>query len=214
LQLDLAGIAAGRGWAERPAVAVGNLPYYITTPCLFHLLGTRLPWRRMVFLVQREVAERIVARPGGKDYGPLSVMVQYRARPQIAAVLPPGVFWPPPKVHSALIALDLPGRFTALPPAEERIFTGLVRAAFGQRRKTLANACRAWTAGLDLREDFDALCLRAGIDPGRRGEELSVEEFLGLARAIAAGLKEGAPGAAAGDQERKTRDAVHQPDQG
>ncbi|MGQ9780463.1 MAG: 16S rRNA (adenine(1518)-N(6)/adenine(1519)-N(6))-dimethyltransferase RsmA [Bacillota bacterium] len=209
LRLDLAEAAAARGWETRPAVAVGNLPYYITSPCFFHLLGTPLRWRRMVFLVQREVAVRITAPPGTKDYGVLSVMLQYRTVPRIVAVFPPSVFWPPPKVYSALLRLDLPGRFAPLSPAEEEIFTGLVKAAFGQRRKTLANACRAWASGLGLEEEFVAVCRQADIDPGRRGEELSVEEFIRLAQKLTAAAKAGAPSVSI--PERKTRHAIHQP---
>lgn len=185
LRLDLRREAQNRGWERKPALALGNLPYYITTPILFHLLQTDLPWYKMVFLVQREVAARMAARPGQDDYGLLSVAVQYRAVPEILAQMPPTVFWPAPKVYSTLIGLAIPGRFT-LPPPQERAFFALARAAFGQRRKTLQNACRDWAAKNRL--DFASLCRRAGIDPGRRGEELAVDDFAALAdAAVAAG---------------------------
>jgi len=187
LRLDLIHEVATRGWSGRPCVAVGNLPYYITTPVIFRFLETGLPWRRMVFLVQREVAARIVAAPGSKDYGLLSVMTQLRAEAEIITVMPPTAFWPPPKVHSALVRLTPPGRY-ALAGHEETILRGLARAAFGQRRKTLANACRVWTQQLDLVGGFAAACAQAGIDPARRGESLSVGEFAGLAAEIAAML--------------------------
>ncbi|NLG84629.1 MAG: 16S rRNA (adenine(1518)-N(6)/adenine(1519)-N(6))-dimethyltransferase RsmA [Firmicutes bacterium] len=208
LRLDLVEAAAAHGWATRPALAVGNLPYYITSPCLFHLLETPLRWRRMVFLVQREVAARITAPPGTKDYGLLSVMLQYRTVPTVVAVLPPSVFWPPPKVHSALLRLDLPGRYPSLSPREEEIFRGLVKAAFGQRRKTLANSCRAWTEHLGLTEEFTSTCREADVDPNRRGEELTVEEFMRLAKALAAAIPTPTPDAFG--TERKNHRAIHQ----
>ncbi len=187
LRLDLAALVAAHGWTGRPSVAVGNLPYYITTPAIFHLLAAGLDWRRMVFLVQLEVAERMVAAPGGKDYGLLSIMVQCRSAPEIITTMPPSVFWPPPGVRSALIRLNMPGR-QVVPEGLRPILEGLTRAAFGQRRKTLANACRVWADSLGLAEGFIQACGGAEIDPGRRGEELSVGDFIRLAGAIAGEL--------------------------
>lgn len=182
LGLNLAEAAAANGWAGRPAVAVGNLPYYITTPVIFHLLDTALAWRRMVFLVQKEVARRMAARPGTPDYGLLSVMLQIRTEPEPIATMPPSVFWPPPKVDSTLVRLDFSVGY-GLTPEETRALSGLARAAFGQRRKTLANACRSWAVEMAL--PFTSLCREAGIDPARRGESLTVGEFAVLARKIA-----------------------------
>lgn len=184
LRTDLRASVAEAGFAGRPCVAVANLPYYITTPALFHLLEARLPWRRMVFLVQREVAQRIAAEPGTKDYGLLSVMTQHRADASIVGVLPPTVFWPPPKVHSALVRLDMPGRYD-LTGEEQAALAGLARAAFGQRRKTLENACRDWAVRLGLGAQFPALCRGAEIDPSARAEDLPVEAYVRLARAVA-----------------------------
>lgn len=191
LNLDLAQIVAAEGLSGRPCVAVANLPYYITTPVIFQLLDTDLPWQRMVFLVQREVAERIVAPPGSKAYGLLSVMTQYRAAAEIVTIMPASVFWPPPKVQSALIRLTIQSdrRLTA---EAEGVFFGLVRAAFGQRRKTLANACRVWAETMGIGGEFESLCRTAGINPGARGETLSLGEFLHLVTVIvAAGNKQG-----------------------
>ena len=190
LRLDLAALVAAHGWTGRPSVAVGNLPYYITTPAIFHLLAAGLGWRRMVFLVQLEVAKRIAAGPGGKEYGLLSVMVQCRSTPEIITTMPPSAFWPPPGVRSALIRLNMPGR-QEVPEALRPILEGLTRAAFGQRRKTLANACRTWVDSLGLGGRFAQACERAEIDPGRRGEELSVGEFIRLAGVIAGISREG-----------------------
>ncbi|MGE5529168.1 MAG: 16S rRNA (adenine(1518)-N(6)/adenine(1519)-N(6))-dimethyltransferase RsmA [Patescibacteria group bacterium] len=183
LGVDLAAQAAAAGLDGHPSLAVGNLPYYITTPVIFHLLETRLPWRRMVFVLQREVAARIAAAPGSKDYGLLSVMTQCRARVETLATMPPGVFWPPPKVHSTLIRLTFPGPYE-LAGAEASILGGLARAAFGQRRKTLGNACRAWLASLGGDGCFAEACAAVGADPAGRGEELSVAQFVTLAREL------------------------------
>ncbi|MGE5550376.1 MAG: 16S rRNA (adenine(1518)-N(6)/adenine(1519)-N(6))-dimethyltransferase RsmA [Bacteroidota bacterium] len=192
LRVDLGKSIAEAGLAERPCVAVANLPYYITTPAIFHLLETKLPWRGMVFLVQREVADRIVAAPRHKDYGLLSVMTQYRAVPEIVTILPPSVFWPQPKVQSALLRLTFPSRFH-LEARVETVLAGVARAAFGQRRKTLANACRRWAEDHGLRDAFMDVCRQAGIEPGCRGEDLAVGDFVRLAAAIADRLEVRSP---------------------
>ena len=184
LALDLAGAVSAAGWSGRPAIGVANLPYYITTPAIFHLLDSGLPWRRLVLLMQREVAERITARPGTKDYGLLSVMVQYRAGTEMLNHFPPSVFWPPPKVQSALVRLAFPGPYT-VPEPVDRLFKGMARAAFNQRRKTLHNACREFLAREGLEEAFLAACRESGVDPGARGEQLSVAQFVGLAEKMA-----------------------------
>jgi 16S rRNA (adenine1518-N6/adenine1519-N6)-dimethyltransferase len=193
LRLDLAETVARSGFSGRPCVAVANLPYCITTPVIFRLLETVLPWRRMVFLVQKEVAERIVAAPGTKDYGLLSVSIRHRAVPEIVTILPPSAFWPPPKVHSALLRLSFQASGPTLPKGAEDIMAGLARAAFGQRRKMIANACRAWSDALGLGAGFIPACRAAGIDPGLRGENLTVEDFRRLAVEIDAMLNTTSP---------------------
>jgi 16S rRNA (adenine1518-N6/adenine1519-N6)-dimethyltransferase len=159
---------------------VANLPYYITTPIIMRLLELRLPIERLVTMVQKEVAERMVASPGGKDYGALSVAVQYYTEPKIMFVVPPRSFIPAPAVESAVICCRVRNR----PPVEvtsEKTFFRIVRAAFAQRRKTLFNGLKA--AGItpdQLTTIFDTL----GLDKLRRGETLSLAEFAAVANAI------------------------------
>ncbi len=153
---------------------VANLPYYITTPIILRMLEERLPIDRLVTMVQLEVAERMVAKPGGKDYGALSVAVQYYSEPSIVMEVPPNSFYPAPAVTSAVIRCDIRKK----PPVEitdERLFFRIVKAAFGQRRKMLSNALRATGAS-----DIPAWLERAGIDGNRRGETLSLQEFAAL----------------------------------
>ncbi len=159
---------------------VGNLPYHLTSPILFSLLDQVEHLARAVLLVQREVAERLAARPGTHDWGLLSVLLQREADVSIERIVPPGAFLPPPKVESAVLcALFRP---PADPVADPARFRRLVKAGFAQRRKTLANALKA------VRIAEPAALVRAletaGIDPGRRGETLSVAEWAGLDRAL------------------------------
>ena len=165
---------------EEPFKVVANLPYYITTPILLTLLERRLPITRIVAMVQREVAERIIAAPGGRDYGALSVAVQYYTAPQLAMEVSPRCFLPPPAVESAV--MDCVVRKT--PPvevADEKQFFRIVRAAFGQRRKTLGNALKS--LGFS-RDTLQGALTMAGIDPLRRGETLSLAEFAALTAAL------------------------------
>lgn len=157
---------------------VANLPYYITTPIIMRLLEERLPIDLLVTMVQKEVAERMVARPGGKDYGALSVAVQYYTEPEIMFPVPASSFIPPPAVESAVIRCTVRSQ----PPVQvnEKIFFRVVKAAFSQRRKTLANALK--TTGLP-KEEVAGVLERAGIDGLRRGEQLSLQEFAAIANA-------------------------------
>lgn len=152
---------------------VANLPYYITTPIIFNLLEQKLPMERMVAMVQKEVAERMVAKPGGKDYGALSVAIQYYTEPEIAFLVPPGSFVPPPSVDSAVIVC----KRRQEPPVDivdAKLFFRVVKAAFSVRRKMLSNALK--NMGIDSEQA--ALWLEtAGIDGKRRGETLSLPEF-------------------------------------
>ena len=157
---------------------VANIPYYITTPILFRLLEQRGRIRSITIMTQKEVAERVVAKPGGKDYGVLSIMAQYRGHPELKFIVPRGAFRPVPKVDSAVIHLEVPEGPT-VPVGDERLFTRIVKVAFSQRRKTLANALKSVSP--EMRE----LLIGAGIDPARRAETLSIEEFAGLADAVA-----------------------------
>ncbi len=154
---------------------VGNLPYNISTPLLFHLAAVA-GVRDMHFMLQKEVVDRMVAAPGGSDYGRLSVMLQYRFDMERLFVVPPGAFNPAPQVDSAIVRL-LPRPAAALTARDETVFARLVAAAFGQRRKMLRN---------NLRELVDEPGLvAAGIAPTARAEELSVVDYLRLANSIA-----------------------------
>jgi 16S rRNA (adenine1518-N6/adenine1519-N6)-dimethyltransferase len=172
LEVSLGELAAG------PYVLVGNVPYYITTPILFHAL---VPPRaeRAVYLVQREVAQRLSARPGTKEYGALTVNVAAVARAETLFGVPAGAFAPPPKVESAVVRVTpLPDPFIS--PEEERPFRVLVQGAFGMRRKQMLRVVRSLFA-LDA-ERADVLLAAAGIEPADRPEVLSVQQFVALLR--------------------------------
>lgn len=162
---------------DAPFKVAANLPYYITTPILMALLERHLPITRMVTMVQKEVAERMVAGPGSKTYGALSVAVQYYTEPEIVLNVPPRSFIPAPEVDSVVIACKV-RETPAVKVLEEKMFFRVVKAAFGQRRKTLSNALCG--GGFPKEQVRDAM-ERAGIDPTRRGETLSLAEFANLA---------------------------------
>ena len=159
---------------------VANLPYYITTPIIMTLLEQRLPIERLVTMVQKEVAVRMTARPGSKDYGALSIAVQYFTVARMVMDVPPRAFMPAPEVTSAVVAChvqDVP----TVRPQDEKLFFRLVRAAFGQRRKTLLNALTG--AGL-TKEMSRAGLAAAGIAENMRGEQLSLADFARLSDAV------------------------------
>jgi 16S rRNA (adenine1518-N6/adenine1519-N6)-dimethyltransferase len=163
------------------ALVVGNLPYSVGTNILVALARAPQAIDRIVVMLQREVAERVAAAPGGKTYGSLSVHVQLRWRVELAMRVPPGAFRPPPKVESAVLRLTpLPAPPVEL--ADERRFEAVVRAAFAQRRKTLANAL-AKGLGLPVGAAREAAA-SAGVDPGRRAETLDIREFAEVARRL------------------------------
>lgn len=166
---------------DAPYSVVANLPYYITSAVLRHLLETPPRPQRMVLTVQREVAERLVARPGALSL--LAVSVQFYSQPAILMRLSPGVFWPRPEVESAVVRLEVrPAPAVSVP--DQALFFRVVRAGFGQKRKQLRNAL---SAGLGLdKTQTDALLLASGIDPARRAETLSLEEWAALTRTVAA----------------------------
>lgn len=122
-----------------PVVVIANLPYYITTPLIMRFLEEDLPFESITVLIQKEVAERIVSKPGKKEYGAISVAVQYYSTPEIMKIVPPDSFMPPPKVTSAVIKMDIKNHTKPAVDDEKNLFK-VVHAAFGQRRKTLANA--------------------------------------------------------------------------
>ncbi|MFZ5996569.1 MAG: 16S rRNA (adenine(1518)-N(6)/adenine(1519)-N(6))-dimethyltransferase RsmA [Nitrospirota bacterium] len=153
---------------------VANIPYYITTPIIFRLLDAKKHITSMTLTIQREVAERIVASPGTKDYGALSIGVQFYANPRIEFIVPRSAFRPVPKVDSAVVhiqILDKPRAWVR----DEKLFFKVVKTAFAQRRKTLSNALKP------LSKDIREMLAEAGIDPIRRAETLSIEEFAKLA---------------------------------
>ena len=165
---------------SEPFKVAANLPYYITTPIIMTLLERRLPISRLVTMVQKEVADRMVAEPGTKAYGALSVAVQYYTQPHVELDVPPRSFIPAPEVDSVVIVCDVREK----PPvtvADEKLFFRVVRAAFGQRRKTLSNALKG--AGFD-KELIRTALPAAGIDGTRRGETLSLMEFAAIATAF------------------------------
>lgn len=162
-------------------LVVGNLPYSVGTTILTALVGARAAIDEMALMLQREVAERVAAAPGSRVYGSLSVFVQLRADVRLALRVPPGAFRPPPKVDSAVLHLRvLPA--LRVPVADESHLTRVVQAAFARRRKTLANAL---AAGLAMAvEDARRAVAEAGVDPGRRAETLTIDEFVGIARRL------------------------------
>lgn len=162
---------------------VANLPYYVTTPIIMKLLEQKLPLENIVVMIQKEVAERMSAKPGGKEYGSLSIAVQYYAEPDLVAIVPPAVFIPQPNVDSAVIRLRLRQR----PPVQvedEQLFFEVVQACFAQRRKTIANNLLAGIFGKAAKPAMETILAKCGIDPGRRGETVSLEEYARLTNAI------------------------------
>lgn len=164
-----------------PYTLVANLPYNISSQILFKLLDHRHLFARMVLMFQREVAERLMARPGTKDYGILSVLCQLWYDIDKVALVKPGAFNPPPKVDSIVVTF-LPLDQPRVDPIDEQLFKRLVKAAFTQRRKTLRNSLLA--AGHKAEDIGAALCL-AEIDPGCRGETLEMHQFSALTAAFA-----------------------------
>jgi 16S rRNA (adenine1518-N6/adenine1519-N6)-dimethyltransferase len=159
-----------------PLRVVGNLPYNVSTPILFRIAAVADRLQDAVFMLQKEVVERMVAAPDTEAYGRLSVMLQYRFAMELLFRVPPGAFTPPPKVDSAVVLME-PLAEDRLRARDEDFFAKVVMAAFSQRRKTLRNAVRALVD--------DQAFVKAGIDPGRRGETLSTAEFVALADATA-----------------------------
>lgn len=160
-----------------PLRVVGNLPYNISTPLLFHLAAFAERVKDMTFMLQKEVVMRMVAEPGSEDYGRLSVMLQYRFRMGRLFDVPPGAFRPAPKVTSSIVRM-VPLPPEALEARDEALLGRIVTAAFGQRRKTLRNTLRDFLG----EADFIAL----DLDPGLRGERLSVADYVAIANHVAA----------------------------
>ncbi len=164
---------------NEPFKVVANLPYYITTPIIMGLLENKLPLTQMVVMVQKEVADRMVATPGSKIYGALSVAVQYYTKPEIVLDVPPNSFLPAPAVDSAVVSCVVRDEAPVKVHSEE-LFFKTVKGAFAQRRKTLVNTLQ--TTGLS-KEVITELLESCGIEPNRRGETLSMEEFAAFSNA-------------------------------
>ena len=180
LKLDVATIMN-----HKPFKVVANLPYYITTPIIMSLLESKLPIERLVVMVQKEVALRMVAKSGTKDYGALSVAVQYYTEPDIVLDVPPKSFLPAPAVTSSVIRCVLRDK----PPVDvidEKLFFRVVKAGFAQRRKTFSNTMK--TTGLS-RDRIEELLAKANIDGQRRGETFTLQEFADVANAWASLIK-------------------------
>ena len=170
---------------HKPFKVVANLPYYITTPIIMSLLESKLPIERLVVMVQKEVAQRMVAQPGTKDYGALSVAVQYYTEPDIVLDVPPKSFLPAPAVTSSVIRCVLRDK----PPVDvidEKLFFRVVKAGFAQRRKTFSNTMK--TTGLS-KDRIEELLEKANIDGQRRGETFTLQEFADVANAWASLIK-------------------------
>lgn len=170
---------------HKPFKVVANLPYYITTPIIMSLLESKLPIERLVVMVQKEVALRMVAKPGTKDYGALSVAVQYYTEPDIVFDVPPKSFLPAPAVTSSVIRCVLRDK----PPVDvidEKLFFRVVKAGFAQRRKTFSNTMK--TTGLS-KDRIEELLAKANIDGQRRGETFTLQEFADVANAWASLIK-------------------------
>ena len=182
LKVDIAGLAEQRN-GGRPIKVVANLPYYITTPIIMSLFESQVPLASVTVMVQKEVAERMQAGPGSKDYGALSLAVQYYAEPYIAANVPPNCFKPRPNVGSAVIRLTR----HEVPPAQvdnEKLMFQIIRASFNQRRKTLVNGLNNSPEITLTKEQITEAVESLGKGAGVRGEALTLEEFAGLANKI------------------------------
>jgi 16S rRNA (adenine1518-N6/adenine1519-N6)-dimethyltransferase len=169
------------GQDRRPIKVVANLPYQISTPLLFRFIEERENFSTLTLMVQREVAERMVAPPGGKDYGPLSIFVQVFLDLSIRFSVKPSCFFPPPKVDSAVIQLTWK-ETPVVRREEEDWFRKVVRGCLGYRRKTLINALKH--SGLVLPEDAEGRMKEAGIDSHRRPETLAIGEFVRLSQVL------------------------------
>ena len=182
LKVDLVKLAEEKN-GGKPIKVVANLPYYITTPIIMGLFENHVPLKSITVMVQKEVADRMQVGPGTKDYGALSLAVQYYAKPYLVANVPPNCFMPRPKVGSAVIRLE---RYDK-PPVEvrdEKLMFKIIRASFNQRRKTLANGLKN-SPELDFtKEEIEAAIETLGKGPSIRGEALTLEEFARLADAL------------------------------
>ena len=182
LKVDIRKLALEKNQG-RPIKVVANLPYYITTPIIMGLFENQVPIESITIMVQKEVADRMQVGPGTKDYGALSLAVQYYARPEIVANVPPNCFMPRPKVGSAVIRLE---RYEQ-PPVQvkdEKLMFRLIRASFNQRRKTLVNGLKNSPELHFSKEEIEQALVICGLPLTVRGEALTLEQFAQLANAF------------------------------
>lgn len=185
LKVDLEALFQEHFEGKKPKV-IANLPYYITTPIIMNFLENEIPVSDIVVMVQKEVAERIAAKPGTKEYGVLSLAVQYYCETRLLTKVPRGCFMPPPNVDSAVIELHIKEEQDV--QAEDRaLFFKTIRGAFSKRRKTLINAM---VGEVPLGKEGLLMAMEeVGIDPMRRGETLTIHEFAALSNAIGRNIK-------------------------
>jgi 16S rRNA (adenine1518-N6/adenine1519-N6)-dimethyltransferase len=154
----------------------GNLPYYITSPILHHLFDYAGQVLSIHIVIQLEVAERIAARPGRREYGYLSTLCQFYAKPEIALRIPPGAFRPPPRVKSALVRMTLPGERASLNVTDEKGFLHFIQVCFAQKRKTLRNNLQALASDQQIHQAIED----CGLRPDSRAEQLTLTQFASL----------------------------------
>lgn len=182
LKVDIASLAKERN-NDRPIKVVANLPYYITTPIIMGLFESHVPIDSITIMVQKEVADRMQEGPGSKEYGALSLAVQYYAKPEIVVNVPPSCFMPQPKVGSAVIRLTRHEQ-SPVEVEDEKLMFQVIRASFNQRRKTLANGLNNF-GGFGLSKEEIQTCIEElGVPVNIRGEALSLEQFAKLANII------------------------------
>ena len=182
LKLDIAKLAEERN-SGRPIKVVANLPYYITTPIIMGLFESGVPLSSVTVMVQKEVADRMQVGPGTRDYGALSLAVQYYAKPQVVLTVPASCFMPRPNVDSAVIRLS---RYEKPPVqvCDEKLMFGIIRASFNQRRKTMTNSvCGCTELGIS-KEQLAAALEKCGLPTAVRGEALTLEQFAELVNAL------------------------------
>ncbi|MFV0528390.1 MAG: 16S rRNA (adenine(1518)-N(6)/adenine(1519)-N(6))-dimethyltransferase RsmA [Lachnospiraceae bacterium] len=182
LKVDLRSLVREKN-ADRPVKIVANLPYYITTPIIMKLFEDQVPLISATIMVQKEVADRMQTGPGSKDYGALSLAVQYYAAPKIVATVSPSCFIPPPKVYNTVIQLTRHREPVVKVVNEQRLFE-IIRASFNQRRKTLVNGLRNSGVLSYQKEEIETAIAACGFSANIRGEALTLEEFALLANTL------------------------------
>lgn len=183
LKLNVAELIESEFGSGEKIRVVANLPYYITTPIIMLLIENGLPIESVTVMIQKEVADRLSASPGGKDYGAITLSVQYRCKAEKIVSVPPSSFMPPPKVTSAVIRLDLLDTPSVTVSDEKRLFK-VIKAAFAQRRKTLLNTLSSCGGFSMEKSEIENMLIFLGIDPKRRGETLSLEEYAKISEKI------------------------------